>query len=399
MSYLAPSKRAARASSNLLRSASRAAAGASNSFAGQQRVNKIHASSKDKAVHATTQPAGLGAGLPEFMTAGMTPVSTPTTATPTSTLPRVPAGQLNVLEQSRKPEFYQAISKIMAIRKDYVEKRFVWVPAEEMIDICLGLGATREDLEALPQTADGLQYDPTLPFRKTRNGRFCFDYDTQSVRRLEFQPFALSAEEDFKRYDSGQIRRFDEIDDELQLNTVLQALLVFKGMVVHGVEMAHRPKLDYDVNKNILTLFHLRTTTNQEILGEPALEGIHSDGVDHTMTTLLGHRNMRADSAVTFMHAMHEQTGIPLNDAKPENIRARVQHTKLLDTLMILDHENKHSLSPVYQEDLTQDATRDMLVFFTRKPVEEGHISSKIDSKTPHKVKKMEIPLFLPRTQ
>ena len=225
----------------------------------------------------------------------MAPAPTPTTAAPTSTLPRVPAGQLNVLEQSRKPEFYQAISKIMAIRKDYVDKRFVWVPAEEMIEICLGLGAKREDLEALPQTADGLQYDPTLPFRKTRNGRFCFDYDTQSVRHLEFQPFALSAEEDFKRYDSGQIRRFDEIDDELQLNTVLQALLVFKGMVVHGGEMAHRPKLEYDVNKNILTLFHLRTTTNQEILGEPALEGIYSDGVDHTMTTLLGHRNMRAD--------------------------------------------------------------------------------------------------------
>lgn len=383
MSFLAPSKRAVRASSTLLRSARVAGVNSSSS------VRPLHASTKDKAVHAATQPsaaAGMKAPLPDFM--AQAPVKAPGSSNK----------QLNVLEQSQKPEFYKAISKIMAIRQTYVEKRFVWVPAEEMIDICMNLGATKEDLDALPSVSEKLYFDPTLPFRKTRNGRFCFDYDTQSVRRLEFQPFALSADEDFKRYDSGHMRRFDEIEDDLQLNTVLQALLVFKGMVVHGVEMAHRPKLDYDWNKNILTLFSLRTTTNQEILGEPALEGIHSDGVDHTMTTFLGSENMRHDSAVTFMHAMDETTGIPLNDAKPENIRARVQHTKLLDTLVLVDHENKHSLSPVYQEDLSKDATRDMLVFFTRKPVEKDHISGKIDSMNPHKEKKMEIPLFIPKT-
>lgn len=382
MSFLAPSKRAVRASSTLLRSARVAGVNCSS-------VRPIHASTKDKAVHAATTPsaaAGMKAPLPDFM--AQAPVKHA----------RSSGKQLNILEQSQTPEFYKAISKIMAIRQTYVEKRFVWVPAEEMIDICMNLGASREDLAALPEVSEKLYYDPTLPFRKTRNGRFCFDYDSQSVRRLEFQPFALSADEDFKRYDSGHMRRFDEIEDDLQLNTVLQALLVFKGMVVHGVEMAHRPKLDYDWNKNILTLFSLRTTTNEEILGEPALEGIHSDGVDHTMTTFLGSENMRYDSAVTFMHAMDEKTGIALNDAKPENIRARVQHTKLLDTLVLVDHENKHSLSPVYQENAGKDATRDMLVFFTRKPVEKDHISGKIDSMNPHTEKQMEIPMFIPKT-
>ena len=395
MSYLAPSKQAVRASSSLLRSARLASSTTSlASHQQQQQHRQLHVSAKDKAVHAATQPSMTSpAPMPDFMTAGPGAHA----ARPVPKAAPVPPEQLNILQNSQKPEFYQAISKIMAHRQDYVNNRFIWVPAEEMIDICMGLGATKEDLARLPEVSEKLYFDPTLPFRKTRNGRFCFDYDSQSIRRLEFQPFALSAEEDFERYDSGVMRRFDEIEDDLQLNTVLQGLLIFKAMVVHGVKIAHRPKLDYEVNKNILTLFSLRTTTNQDILGEPALEGIHSDGVDHTMTTLLGHSNMRSDSAVTFMHNMDERTGIPLNDAKPENIRARVQHTKLLDTLVLADHEAKHSLSPVYQDDLSKDATRDMLVFFTRKPVERDHISGKIDSLNSHQEKKMEIPLFVPR--
>lgn len=394
MSYLAPSKRAAVRASMAFRSVGPSARPAFRSFTD---------SKKDKAVHAATQPSGqqLGGMAPEFMPAqgkAPGPAVTPAPLQVPRAVP-VPPLQLNVLEQAHKPEFYKAVSRIMEHRKNYIRDRHIWVPSEEMQELCRGLGAREEDFAKIQQVSEHLYFDPTLPFRKTRNGRFCFDYDTQSVRRLEFQPFALSVDEDFKRYDSGQIRRFDEIEDDLQLNTVLQALLVFKGMLLHEVACVHRPKLDYEWNKYVLTLFSLRTFTNENILGEPALEGVHSDGVDHTMTTFLGSSNMRGDSAATFMHAMEEKTGSSLNESKPENIRARVQHTRLLDTLVLVDHENKHSLSPVYQEDMTKDATRDMLVFFTRKPVEKDHISGKIDSLNPHQEKRMEIPMFLPRTQ
>lgn len=379
MTYLAPSKRAIRASSSLLRFTSIASVNCRN-------ARLLHESSKSSAVHAVTQPSMDRPLGPEFFS-GPKPSPKP-----------VPRGQLNILDHVHNPEFYQAIAKIMKIRADYVKNRFTWIPSAKMIDIVLGLGAKKEDLAKLAKVGDSLTLDPTLPFRKSVNGRICFDYDTNSVRRLEFQPFALSVEEDFNRYDSGVFRRFNELENNLQLNTVMQAMLVFKSMVVHGVEISHRPKLEYNHNKHIGTLFCVRTTTNEETLGEPALEGIHTDGVDHTMTTLMAHKNMRADSAATFMHAMHEDTGIPLNSSKPENIRARVQHIDLLDTLIIVDNENKHSLSPVYQEDTTKDASRDMIILFTRKPVEKEHISGKIDSQRPHKEMPMEIPLFVPKS-
>ena len=78
----------------------------------------------------------------------------------------------------------------------------------------------------------------------------------------------------------------------------------------------------------ITTLFNGRTHTDARtgLQGEPALEGVHSDGSDHTMTVFLGSDNMRPDSAVTFMHDNQETTGVTLGETNPALIRARVQH-------------------------------------------------------------------------
>lgn len=289
----------------------------------------------------------------------------------------------------------------MKLRSKYITNRSIFVEGADMVSLLKGLGATESDLDRLKFVSDNLYSDPTLPFRRSRNGRFCFDFSTSSVRRLEFQPFALSVEEDFKRHDSGQIRVFDEVQDELQLNTAFQALLVFKGMICHGVKTAERPRLDYSSDQWVCTLFNLRTVTTPSILGEPALEGVHTDGVDHTMTTYLGSQNMdlEANSAVTFMHDMNEETGAKYTDIKPQHLRSRVQHRHFLDTLLLVDTENKHSLSPVLPVDSQKEATRDMLIFFTRRPVKKGgggHISEEIDSFRPHRELPMEVPLFLP---
>lgn len=301
--------------------------------------------------------------------------------------------QLNTTQQRYNPDFYAALEKIMQLRKKYHEERVLFVEGAEMTGIVKRLGATDEDLAAIQQVSDNLKGDPTLPYRHTRNGRFCFDFDTFSVRRLEFQPFILSVAEDFKRYDSGKVRSFDEVEDELQLNTAFQALMVFKALMFHDMDIKHRPHFDYTGNKWVLTLFSVRTITTPEILGEPALEGVHTDGVDHTMTTYLGAKNMKPESAVTFLHGLEETIGKSYNQTKPEHLKGRVHHRHFLDTALIVDSERKHSLSPVFPDDETKEAKRDMLVFFTRRPVTKDHISAPYDSLSPHQEMPMEIPL------
>ncbi|MBV9022750.1 MAG: 2OG-Fe dioxygenase family protein [Streptomycetaceae bacterium] len=179
-----------------------------------------------------------------------------------------------------------------------------------MAGLLKGLGATETDIESIKQISGGLPDDPTLLFRKSKNGRFCFDIKNGRIDRLEFQPFILSADEDFVRHDSGQVREFSEISDDLQLNSVLQGLLRFQAFMVQDIDVTRRPKLDYDSTDWVCTLFNLRTVTTPEMVGEPALEGVHSDGVDHTMTTLLGSENMTDDSAITFLHDMREKNAI-----------------------------------------------------------------------------------------
>ena len=67
----------------------------------------------------------------------------------------------------------QQLSLLDAIKKEYQEKRSTFIPGDTMKDILLALGALPEDFAKLTQVSNHLADDPTLPFRKSRNGRFC----------------------------------------------------------------------------------------------------------------------------------------------------------------------------------------------------------------------------------
>ncbi len=262
-----------------------------------------------------------------------------------------------------------------------------------MKKILKNIGANDNDINKLKLVSNNLTKDPTLPFRKSRNGRFCYDFDKNKLLRLEFQPFVLSEGEDFVRHDSGTIRTFRGVEDELQLNSAFQALMIFKSYMLKGIEIKKRPGLDYSSNKWVSTVFNLRTITSENVLGEPALEGVHSDGVDHTMTTYLGSVNTTNNSAITFIHDMSENNATRWNETNPKLVIKSYQHTEFLDTVLIVDHEYKHSLSPVFAVDREKLATRDMLIFFTRKPVLTDHVSFPFDSLNTHKENPLEVNL------
>lgn len=269
-------------------------------------------------------------------------------------------------------------------KQTYIENRFVFISGNDMECILQFFGATEDDLNSIKTVSNYLANDPTLPFRKSKNGRFEINFQENQIHRLKFQPFILSKEEDFVRHDSGIVRRFRGIGDDLQLNTAFQALLKFQSFMIKDILVRERPNLDYSANRYVSTVFNLRTVTTPKLLGEPALEGIHSDGVDHTMTVLLGLNNLTQDSAITFVHDIREKNGLRYNECKPEYLLGQVRHTHFLDTLLIIDHERKHSLSPVFLENENHIATRDMLIFFTRKPTLSTHISNPYDSFDKH---------------
>ncbi|WP_084728180.1 2OG-Fe dioxygenase family protein [Yersinia nurmii] len=258
-----------------------------------------------------------------------------------------------------------------------------------MKDILLELGAEPSDFAKLESVSAHLLSDPTLPFRQSKAGRFCFNFDDAKIERIEFQPFVLSTEDEFIRHDSGKIRHFRGIGDDLQLNTVFQALIKAKAYLIEGVTVIPRTKLNQASNQHLCTVFNLRTTTSPTIIGEPTSEGVHSDGCDHTMTIFLGSNNIADDSAKTFIHDMKQTTGLKHNDINKDLIVTEFQHKNFLDTLLFADNEKKHSLTPVIAKDKTKNSTRDMLILLTRKPLKKEHIHYKYDSFNSH----MEVPL------
>ncbi|KAL4904274.1 hypothetical protein BDW74DRAFT_178855 [Aspergillus multicolor] len=320
-------------------------------------------------------------------------------STQTSTAsPQPSPSHLNINNHKQDPSFYAAISQILSLRQKYIRDRALFIEGSTLAPLLTQLGAHPADLQLLPHVNGTNTSDPTLPFRKSRNGRFCLDTANRTATRLERQPFTLSTTEDFIRHDSDTIRHFDELAPQLQGNSVFQALLLFKTLMIHGVPTTPRPGLNYTAHSGrwVCTLFALRTVTTPALLGEPALEGVHADGVDHTMTTFLKAENMARGSAATFLHEMSETTGIELGQITPEHVRGWAAHWSFLDTLLLVDHELKHSLSPVRAVDQGQEAYRDMLIFFTRRPALGRHVSAGIDSLAPHREMPMEVQLFIP---
>lgn len=305
---------------------------------------------------------------------------------------------LNVLDHRYDAKFYRSIATIMALRQAYIRDRFIFVKGEDMVPILKGLGARDADFGLLHSVSDQAGPDPTLDYRTVSFGRYCIDSDTRSIRRLENQPYTLTVEEDYVRHDSGIPRIFAETPAEMQRNTVIQALMVFKALVFQNVPITPRDRLDYSSHAWICMMFNARTFTDHSkgIVGEPALEGVHSDGSDHTMTVFLDSTNMTPGSAVTFLHDNKEATGVPVSQVDPALIKARVQHRDFLDTLVFIDHDHKHSVTSVEPRCASSIARRDMLVVFTRRPKMAGHVSGYGDSMARHPQSPMQIPLWQP---
>jgi len=278
--------------------------------------------------------------------------------------------------------------QLLIFRNAFIKKRYIFLPGVEMIRILSGLGAYKKDIDVLQHAC---------PFRRAQMSRFLFDQSTQppTLRRGKHQPWVLSTAEDFVRHHSGQVRHFDEGTKELQDNTAFQALLAFKFFMMQetGNNFARWPSLDYDANTSICTAVPIRTTSTPDLVGEPALEGVHSDGVDFTMTTFNNASNMTENSAETLLHDKKQKNASAHCDTDPQFRVAKYQHHNFLDTVLFLDHELKHSLSPVESADASKDSTRDMIVFVARKPCLEGDIRWEFDSMKDHEEQPLRVGL------
>ena len=276
------------------------------------------------------------------------------------------------------------IDKISEIRKEYKNNKYVFIPQNIVIDLIKKLGAKEKDINTLMEYGDYLAQDPTLSFRHTRTGRYLFDNDIETISRLEYQPFVLTEEDGFIREDSGAQRHFRALDDRWQSNTAYQALLKLKMLLIQGNAFTPRHLTDQQSPKSISTVFHLRLIAQPDSLSELSIEGVHKDGVDHTMIVMMNKHNVKDNTGALRVHSPQEAIGTPWQKINPENVLYEHNNAQYLDVLLIADNELNHSGTPIFTHDNKNQAYQDFMVLLSRYPTVDAHPSHKFDSMNAH---------------
>ncbi|QIG07386.1 2OG-Fe dioxygenase family protein [Proteus sp. ZN5] len=276
------------------------------------------------------------------------------------------------------------INKISEIRKKYKNNKYVFIPQNIVIDLIKQLGAEEKDINALMEYGDYLTQDPTLSFRHSRTGRYLFDNDMETISRLEYQPFVLTEEDGFIREDSGAQRHFRALDDRWQSNTAYQAILKLKMLLIQGNTFTPRHLTDQNSPKSISTVFHLRLIAQPDSLSELSIEGVHKDGVDHTMIVMMNKNNVKDNTGALRVHSPKEAIGTPWQEINPENVLYEHNNAQYLDVLLIADNELNHSGTPIFTHDNKNQAYQDFIVLLSRYPTVDAHPSHKFDSMNAH---------------
>ncbi|HEJ9627566.1 hypothetical protein CEP63_005010 [Proteus mirabilis] len=276
------------------------------------------------------------------------------------------------------------INKISEIRKEYKNNKYVFIPQDIVIDLIKQLGAEEKDINALMEYGDYLAQDPTLSFRHSRTGRYLFDNDIATISRLEYQPFVLTEEDGFIREDSGAQRHFRALDDRWQSNTAYQALLKLKMLLIQGNTFTPRHLTDQNSPKSISTVFHLRLIAQPDSLSELSIEGVHKDGVDHTMIVMMNKNNVKDNTGALRVHSPKEAIGTPWQEINPKNVLYEHNNAQYLDVLLIADNELNHSGTPIFTHDNKNQAYQDFIVLLSRYPTVDSHPSHKFDSMNSH---------------
>ncbi len=276
------------------------------------------------------------------------------------------------------------INRISEIKKEYKNNKYVFIPQSIVIDLIKQLGAEEKDINALMEYGDYLAQDPTLSFRHSRTGRYLFDNDIETISRLEYQPFVLTEEDGFIREDSGTQRHFRALDDRWQSNTAYQALLKLKMLLIQGNKFISRHLTDQNSPKSISTVFHLRLIAQPDSLSELSIEGVHKDGVDHTMIVMMNKNNVKDNTGALRVHSPKEAIGTAWQKIDPKNVLYEHNNAQYLDILLIADNELNHSGTPIFTHDNKKQAYQDFIVLLSRYPTVDSHPSHKFDSMDPH---------------
>jgi hypothetical protein len=196
-------------------------------------------------------------------------------------------------------------------------------------------------VETFVASYDDLPLDPYLPdggrYRYRRHTRYAYDTGTGELTVTENPGYYQTRENN--PFAGGQLRKYAELDETIQYNPFLCALIAFN---VDQLPRKH-------VERWAVQAHCVRIVASDGVLGKPTPEGVHRDGCTFISLHMVNRHNVKG--GVT---AVYTPAGEPITEKV---------FTKRLDSLFGEDVRIRHGVGDVAVADpASGPGTRDVLL-------------------------------------
>lgn len=241
--------------------------------------------------------------------------------------------------QYSKGEKISMIKVNRAIRSELRDKKFAVIKADEF-SIAPELNTDKQHLWA---DWGNLEADNYLKdggrFRQRRFGLFYLLPNTGELLPMQAAAYTQSLE--VNTYAGGIERKFEPLFDETLNNQFLHELIKFNFQQFPVESSMINQPWEIDVHQ-------FRIVATQDEQGEPTPEGVHHDGDDFNCIYMVNRQNAKGGVST-----------ICDNDKNP---LASLTLIHPMDSIMVWDPYVMHGVTPIFPENQSEPAIRDVLV-------------------------------------
>jgi hypothetical protein len=234
-------------------------------------------------------------------------------------------------------------SPAIALQAEIARQGFAMLPGARMAAL---LGAGAAELDAFAASWNRLEVDRFMAdggrYRRRRIANFSARAGVPGHVRGEHRPHFQAVVHN--KLNGGVDRWFAPVEDAVAASAPVQGLLE----VGRGVADALKPGCDWFVE-----MHQFRIEAEAGIPGFPTPEGVHHDGVDVVLISMLARLNLAGGETLITDDADRELARFTLLDR--------------LDTALLDDPRVKHGVTPIQPADPTLPSCRDVLVLTWRK--------------------------------
>lgn len=294
-------------------------------------------------------------------------------------------------EQESIRDMFTNKHTIDSIRKELYDKSFTKIDSTKMIGVLMYFGASWGNIKRMVNRDTSPHSELTfteshMPWKKTHASRYVLYKDNYGQ---EFRGCSCDApvmyEVEKTQVDFGELLRNPPTVRSWE------CLPMWYGTPTNSLYMAYQklayvlidtslppaPNCEEDSPIYLSDHFALRITKKpgDSDMAQPSPEGVHQDGSDIIMMTLVNRNNCRPDSGGSRIWSMSQPTGpYQPKDFASFKHRCLEDHvmTNPFETILAIDSRVRHEARPIHPIDPSLPCSRDVIVHWTRSPKKSG---------------------------